>query len=77
MFGEGVVNDAVSILIFETVKNVFARPPNQESDGENITTKKLLFSLLHFIYLSLASIAIGISIGLLSAILTKKVVNLK
>lgn len=73
LFGEGIVNDAVSILIFETIQNVFG------SKGQQMGIKgtDIWFSLLHFIYLSFASIAIGIAFGMLSAIITKKLVNFK
>ncbi len=88
MFGEGIVNDAVSILIFTTVQNVFGNkkdesPTQYLHDGEysrydmSIKWHDIWFSILHFIYLSVLSITIGILFGALSALLTKKLTRFK
>lgn len=48
-----------------------------DNDERAIDTRDILMSILHFFYLSLASIAIGIFFGMLSAFITKKLVNFK
>ncbi len=73
LFGEGIVNDAVSILIFETIVNVFSKGTKHEG----ISGGELGMALVHFIYLSFASIGIGILFGITSAIVTKRVSTLK
>jgi len=75
LFGEGVVNDAVSILIFETVVNVFGKAKKGQS--ETISGGELGMAILHFVYLSIASIGIGILFGMLSAFITRWVLSLK
>jgi NhaP-type Na+/H+ or K+/H+ antiporter len=82
LFGEGIVNDAVSILIFETIQNVFGGKEkqgsgHQKSEGSGIAIGDIGMSVLHFVYLSIASIAIGICFGLFSALISKKLVNFK
>ena len=74
LFGEGVVNDAVSILLFETVQNVFG---NKAKDTMTFTGKDLGISALHFLYLSVASILLGIAFGLMSAVITKQITTFK
>ena len=77
LFGEGIVNDAVSILIFETIQKVFGKKPSREEEAASISGSDIGFALLHFIYLSVASIAIGIGFGMISAVITNKLVNFK
>lgn len=85
LFGEGIVNDAVSILIFETIMTVFdgskKSSKNQTSysddTGQMITWEDLGYICLHFIYLSFVSIAIGIVFGFMSAFLSKSFKTIK
>lgn len=71
------MNDAVSILIFETIQNVFGKSGDGGQGGQRVTSKDIGLAILHFVYLSAASIGIGIIIGMLSAILTKRMSSLK
>lgn len=85
MFGEGIVNDAVSILIFETIMKVFdgskakhkSDSYTSEDAGQMITWEDFGYVCLHFIYLSFVSIAIGIAFGFMSAFLSKRINTLK
>lgn len=91
LFGEGIVNDAVSILIFTTVQNVFGKKHEEEiemrylHDDESggyqqeidIKWADIGLALLHFVYLSVVSIAIGLLFGALSALITKKLTHFK
>jgi len=63
VFGEGVVNDATSIVLFNAVHNF------DLSNMDGITALKLLGN---FFYLLLTSTALGIVVGLLSAYIIKK-----
>ena len=71
LFGEGVVNDAVSILLFRAVEALIQNDRGKET---GFTYKDLGFMLMHFAVLSLFSIAIGLFFGLLCAFVFK---NLK
>lgn len=64
LFGEGVVNDAVSILLFNTVKTTLV--------GEDISGKIVLQIAGNFIYLSFVSIFLGVSFALVLAFSFKK-----
>jgi NhaP-type Na+/H+ or K+/H+ antiporter len=64
VFGEGITNDAVCIILFNTVME-FAGPGSQV-DGA--TPFLILYS---FIKLSFWSIFFGIALGLLSSLVTK------
>lgn len=84
LFGEGIVNDAVSILMFETIQNVFGTKKDDTStkylhdrsyddDQAKISGHDIWYSILHFIYLSIVSILIGIAFGALSALISKRI----
>ena len=61
LFGEGVVNDAVTILLFRTIKGYFVN-----NAGHSEFTWTMFFAISwDFIYLSLLSLTIGISLGLI------------
>ncbi|XP_045791987.1 sodium/hydrogen exchanger 1-like [Trifolium pratense] len=62
VFGEGVVNDATSIVLFNSVQSLDFRSINA------ITVLKLLGT---FLYLFCTSTALGIAVGLLSAYIIK------
>ncbi|WOH12948.1 hypothetical protein DCAR_0832457 [Daucus carota subsp. sativus] len=63
VFGEGVVNDATSVVLFNAVQNV---------DLSNIDAA-IIFQLIgNFIYLFLMSTLLGVVAGLLSAFIIKK-----
>ncbi|KAK1319600.1 Sodium/hydrogen exchanger 2 [Acorus calamus] len=62
VFGEGVVNDATSIVLFNAVRKL---------DFSDIDTLVVLKLLGTFVYLFFTSTAIGIGVGLLSAYVIK------
>lgn len=65
LFGEGIINDAVSILLFNTVKAFFNRETGGGATGFSIG---LIWEMtLEFITLSFFSLVIGIGAGLLLA----------
>lgn len=82
LFGEGVVNDAVAILIFKSVEKMIESNANNEDEdiidtrGVDITSKEILNTCLDFFTLTLSSLALGIAIGLVSAFVFKHVKSL-
>lgn len=62
MFGEGVVNDATSIVLFNSVQTL---------DFHNIDGLTVLKLIGTFLYLLFTSTALGIAVGLLSAFIIK------
>jgi len=67
LFGEGIMNDAVSILIFRSVKN-YAVKDNFDQFGP----QTVLVIGLDFIYLLVMSVIIGVLFGLVITIFFKK-----
>ncbi|CAI0447799.1 unnamed protein product [Linum tenue] len=63
VFGEGVVNDATSVVLFNAI---------QRFDLSHITSSIALQLLGSFLYLFFTSTLLGIAIGLLSAYIIKK-----
>ncbi|RCV39336.1 hypothetical protein SETIT_8G215400v2 [Setaria italica] len=63
VFGEGVVNDATSVVLFNAIQNF---------DLGNINTAKLLKFIGSFLYLFSSSTILGVAAGLLSAYIIKK-----
>lgn len=70
VFGEGILNDAVSIILFNTV-NKYATHSDKEFDA-----KAVGFISLEFIMLGICSILIGVIFGLFQSYLMKKVRSL-
>jgi NhaP-type Na+/H+ or K+/H+ antiporter len=70
LFGEGIVNDAVSILLFRTVKTVFD-DKNQETD-DGFSMEIVVVMIIDFLYLLFFSLLIGIGIGLILSLVFKK-----
>lgn len=64
VFGEGVVNDATSVVLFNAI---------QKLDLSHINSRAALVFTGNFLYLFLASTFLGVLIGLLSAYLIKKI----
>lgn len=64
VFGEGVVNDATSVVLFNAI---------QKLDLSHINSRTALLFTGNFLYLFLASTFLGVLIGLLSAYLIKKI----
>ena len=65
LFGEGVVNDAVSILLFNTVKNTLV--------GGDIRGSTIVDIAGNFVYLSFMSILLGVLFALTLALVFKRV----
>ncbi|XP_039824262.1 sodium/hydrogen exchanger 2-like isoform X3 [Panicum virgatum] len=63
VFGEGVVNDATSVVLFNAIQNF---------DLGDINTAKLLKFIGSFLYLFSTSTILGVAAGLLSAYIIKK-----
>ncbi|KAK3199856.1 hypothetical protein Dsin_023271 [Dipteronia sinensis] len=62
VFGEGVVNDATSVVLFNAIQKI---------DVRRLTSKAFLLILGDFAYLFTASTALGVSAGLLTALILK------
>ena len=76
MFGEGVVNDAVSILIYQAMEKIIEE--NRESGEEfSIGARDIGVAFGNFLYLSVVSIIIGVAFGLFSAFVLKNVKTMK
>ncbi|KAG5231800.1 sodium/hydrogen exchanger [Salix suchowensis] len=63
VFGEGVVNDAMSVVLFNAIMRF---------DLSHITSGSAIHLLGNFLYLFGASTALGIAVGLISAYVIKK-----
>ena len=70
LFGEGVVNDAVAILLFRAMWNLM-----QGSSGKATNLSWTEFGIvgLEFIWLASISLILGITFGLMCAFILKKV----
>lgn len=83
LFGEGVVNDAVAILIFKSVEKMIESSQDEREEdkidmyGVNIGTKEILNTVFDFFVLTLSSLGLGIGIGLVSAFVFKHVKSLQ
>ncbi|XP_054822337.1 sodium/hydrogen exchanger 1-like isoform X2 [Prosopis cineraria] len=63
VFGEGVVNDATSVVLFNAI---------QKFDLSHITSANILQFVGNFFYLFLTSTLLGVAVGLFSAYIIKK-----
>lgn len=83
LFGEGVVNDAVAILIFKSVEKMIEEgKENVDEDiidtrGVEVGSKEILTTTKDFFILTLSSLGLGIAIGLLSAFILKNIKSLR
>lgn len=66
LFGEGIINDAIAIVIFRSVKNFVVET------NTGLTLYTLFLILLDFIKLLFLSVFIGLAIGLLISLFFKK-----
>ena len=74
LFGEGVVNDAVSILIFRTVLSTIEKSKSSLIIQE-LTGSEYLSMFTDFLILSFSSIILGILFGLGASLLLKHLHN--
>jgi NhaP-type Na+/H+ or K+/H+ antiporter len=72
LFGEGVVNDAVAILLFHAVEGLIIK----EKESLNLTYQDVITMLGHFVVLSVCSIATGIIFGLVCSYTFKNLKDL-
>ncbi|CAN1773706.1 Sodium/hydrogen exchanger 4 [Linum perenne] len=63
VFGEGVVNDATSVVLFNAI---------QKMDVSKINSRTILGIIADFLYLFSTSTALGIAVGLLTAFVLKR-----
>lgn len=66
LFGEGIVNDAISIVIFRSIKNYVVEA------NTSFSSSTFFLILLDFIKLLVFSILVGLIIGLLISLLFKR-----
>ena len=71
LFGEGIVNDAVAIILFNTVSKFFY---SETHDG--FTWQSPFMILYDFCMLGICSISIGLAYGILASVLFKKMRSL-
>ena len=67
IFGEGICNDAVAIILFNTVNKFALSEENKEFDGKDVGIISL-----NFLVLGIVSILIGVGFGLCQSYLMKK-----
>ena len=70
IFGEGITNDAVSIILFNTVEPFIGTNGQTTEDFTWVTPFKIIGN---FLLLGIVSLLIGITFGLLASILFKKI----
>jgi NhaP-type Na+/H+ or K+/H+ antiporter len=70
LFGEGIVNDAVSILLFRTIKTFFG---GDDTNSVDFTFSMVLGMSWDFFKLSFCSLFIGISLGLILSLMFKRI----
>lgn len=66
VFGEGMVNDAVAIILFRSVLNIFGK-----ADSAEISAGTVFNILLKFLIILVVSLLIGIASGLLCTLMFK------
>jgi len=80
LFGEGVVNDAVSILLFRAVEQLIKEERSSKQFGDDdslhLTVSDVGLMFLNFAVLSFCSIFTGIFFGLLTAFILKNLQHL-
>lgn len=82
LFGEGVVNDAVAILLFNAINNLIKSKSHMSAPDHAITEKAhdgglksddLLWLTVDFFYLSITSLLLGIAVALMTALILKHI----
>ena len=69
LFGEGVINDAVAILLFKAIENVI----NSGGQNDSLGKDQIVKMIFEFIYLASSSLFLGIFFGLMASYMLKKV----
>mmetsp|Transcript_62132 Transcript_62132/g.140535 ORF Transcript_62132/g.140535 Transcript_62132/m.140535 type:complete len:520 (-) Transcript_62132:148-1707(-) len=64
VFGESVLNDAVAVVLFRVFSRYYTRP-------ELATSHQVPSAVAEFVVVSLGSVAVGVAIGLMTALLFK------
>lgn len=78
LFGEGVVNDAVAILIYKAVEGMIDANDDSASVEEIEITIGIVFeTAVNFLLVAVVSVLIGLIIGLISALISKKFPSFK
>ena len=70
-FGEGITNDAVAIILFNSITNYDSE--NIEREGDGFTAGSILDISLDFFFLGLRSILVGFLFAVLASLMLKKV----
>ena len=73
LFGEGVVNDAVTILLYQAVESQINSSKDKGSEHVQLGFQEVQGMVLHFFALGFKSILMGAFIGLASALILKHV----
>ncbi len=74
LFGEGVVNDAAAILIYQAVVEMIQSNQGGASSSKQdlpISAKLIGLTVWNFLYISFLSILLGVAFGLISAAVSK------
>jgi len=70
LFGEGVVNDAVAILVYQAVVEMIHSTEGGSGEDLPITGGVIGRTIWNFCYISLLSILLGVAFGLISAFIS-------
>lgn len=76
MFGEGVINDAVAILLFKAVEKVISEQTEADS-GKMLAWKDIGFMTFNFCYLSSSSFTVGLAFGVATCLTLKHLPGMK
>ena len=69
LFGEGVINDAVAILLFKAIENVI----NNGGPNGSLGREQIIKMVIEFLYLATSSLVLGIFFGLFCSYMLKVV----
>ena len=68
VLGEGLFNDAVSIILFQSMADIVKK---DKKDGYELSAEAILEIIKDFVILAIVSILIGVSMGMVSSLMTK------
>ena len=72
ILGEGLFNDAVAIILYQTMKEFLIQEKDPDVQFETDNAMIYLEVVWHFFYLSISSVLIGSTCGFVGAYMTKK-----